>query len=66
MIFILFDYPCRKEVLDNMYSGKVPDSSNGSSQNNAVSSLMRREALGRPAWNYHSEEQRWHPTLQPF
>ena len=57
-IFIPYDYPCEKEVLDNVYSGKVPDSADESSQNNAGSSLICCQALGRPAWNSLSEEQR--------
>ena len=61
MILSLCDYPCEKEVSDNVYSGKVQDSANGNTQNNAGSSLIHCEALGRPAWN--SEEQRWQPAL---
>ena len=57
MILSICDYPRGKEVSDNVYSGKVPDSANGSSQNNADSSLMCCQALGRTAWNFHSEEQ---------
>ena len=37
----------------------------GSSQNNAGSALICCEALGRPACNYCSEEQRCHPTASP-
>ena len=46
-----------------MQSGKVPDSANGSSQNNAGYYLICFETLGRSAWNSHSEEQQWHPTF---
>ena len=56
-ILIPYDYPCEKEVSDNVHRGKLPDSANGSSQNNAGSSLIRCQALGRPAWNSLSEEQ---------
>ena len=66
MILILCDYPCWKEVSDTVHSGKVPDSANGSSQNNANSFLICCDALGRPAWNSHSEEQCWHPILEWF
>ena len=65
-ILIPYDYPCGKEVSDNVHRGKLPDSANGSSQNNAGSSLIRCQALGRPAWNSLSEEQRWCPTLSIF
>ena len=41
----------------------VPDSANGSSQNNVGYSVIHCQALDRPAWKYYSEEQRWHPTL---
>ena len=56
-ILISYDLSCDKDVSDNVYSGKVPDSANGSSQNNAVSSLIPCQALGRPVWNSLSEEQ---------
>ena len=36
----------KKEVSDNVHRGKLPDSANGSSQNNAGSSLIRCQALG--------------------
>ena len=61
MMRILCDYPCGEDV---SYSGKVPDSANGRSQNNSGSSLICCQALGRPAWNSHSEEQHWHTTLK--
>ena len=57
-LLIPYNYPCIKKVSDIVYSGKVPDSANGSSQNNAGSSLIRCHALGRPAWYSLSEEQR--------
>ena len=57
-ILIPYDYPCGKKVSDNVYSGKVPDAANGSSQNNAGSSLIPCQALGRPAWNSLFEEQK--------
>ena len=57
-ILISYDYPCGKKVSENVHTGKVPDSANGSSQNNAGSSLIRCQALRRPAWNSLSEEQR--------
>ena len=38
-------YPCGKKVSYKAYSGKVPESANGSSQNNAGSSLIPCEAL---------------------
>ena len=60
---VLCDYPCGKEVSDSVHNGEVPDSADGSSQNTAGSSLICCEALGIPAWNYHSEEERWHPTV---
>ena len=56
-ILILYDYPCGKEVSDNVHTA------NRSNQNNAGASLIRCQALGRPAWNSLSEEQRWHPTV---
>ena len=62
-VLILCDYSFGKEVLDNMQSGKVPDSANGSSQNNSGYYLICFETLGRSAWNSYSEEQRWHPTF---
>ena len=65
MILMLCDYPCGKDVSDNVYKCKVPDSANGCSQYNAGSSLIFCEALGRPSWNSHFEEQRWHPTFYP-
>ena len=65
-ILIPYDYPCGKKVLDNVYSCNVPDSANGSSQNNAGTSLICCQALDRPAWNSFSEEQRWHPTILIF
>ena len=40
------DYPCGKDILDIVYSGTVTDLANGSSQNNASSALIRRQALG--------------------
>ena len=63
MILIICDYPCGKEVSDKVYSGKVPDSAYESSKNNAGFSSICYQALRRPAWNFHSEEQRWHPTF---
>ena len=46
---IICDYPCGKEVSDNLYSGKVPGSTDCSSQNNLVSFLICCQALaGRP------------------
>ena len=57
-ILIPYDYSCGKMVSDNVYSDKVPDSANGSSQNNAGSFIIRCQALGGPAWNSLSEEQR--------
>ena len=33
-ILIPYDYPCGKEVSDNVHRGKLPDSANGSSHNN--------------------------------
>ena len=62
-ILIPYDYPCGKKVLDNVYSCNVPDSANGSSQNNAGFSLIHYQALGRPAWNSLSEEHCWCQTL---
>ena len=62
MILIIYDYPCGKEISDIVYSGNVPNSANRSSQNNAISSLIPCQALGRHSWNSHSEEQCWHPT----
>ena len=56
-ILIPYDYPCEKEVSDNVHRGKLPDSTNGSSQNNAGSSLIRCQALGTPASNSLSDEQ---------
>ena len=38
----------------------------GAVKKNACSSLICCLALGRPAWNSLSEEQRWHPTFMPF
>ena len=49
MILILCDIQCEKEVWDIVYSVEVPDWANGSSKNNAGSSLICCEALGRPA-----------------
>ena len=66
MILILCDYPCGKEVSENVHSGKVPDSANESSNKTAGSSLIGCEALGRPAWNTHSKEQRCYQPLIPF
>ena len=63
MILILCDYPCGKKASDNVYRCKVQYSAIGSSQNNTGSSLICCQALGRPAWNSHFEEQRRHPTL---
>ena len=65
-ILIPYDYPCGKEVSDNVYCGKVPELANGSSQNNGGSFLIHCQALGRPAWNSHSEEQGWHPSLMSY
>ena len=56
---ILCDYPCVKDTLDTLYSnGKVTDLANGSGHKNAGSALIRCEALGQPACNSCSEEQR--------
>ena len=64
MKVITFEYQCGKAVSDNVYSGKVPDSANRSSQKHAGSSFLHCEALGiRPALNAHCKEQRWHPTI---
>ena len=63
MTIILGDYPCGKEILHILFKCNVTDSANGSSHNNAGSALIRCEALGRPACNSSSEEQRWFPTL---
>ena len=63
MILILCYCASGKEVSDSLQSGKVPDSANVISQINVSSYLIRCQALGRPAWNSHSEEQCWHPTL---
>ena len=63
MSIILCDYTCGKEILDTLCKCKVTDLANGSSHNNAGSALIRREALGRPAYNSSSEEQCWFPTL---
>ena len=62
MIIILGDYPCGKEILHILYSGKVTDLANGSSHNNAGFALIRREVLGQPACNSCSEEQRFVPN----
>ena len=48
MILILCDYPYGKEVSDNVYSGRIPDSANGSSQNKAGFSVIQCQSLGRP------------------
>ena len=53
---IICDYTCETDFSHNVYSGKVPDSANRSSQNNAGSSLIHCQALGRPAWNSLSKE----------
>ena len=66
MILILCYCASGKEVSDSLQSGKVPDSANVISQINVSSYLIRCQALGRPAWNSHSEEQCWHPTLSIF
>ena len=64
VVLIICEYHCEQKVLDTVYSGKVPDSANnGSSQKSSGSPLIQCEVLDRPAWNSHSEEQRWHPTF---
>ena len=62
MILIQCDYPCEKAVSDNVYSGKVPDSANGSSQNNAGYYPIHCQDLGLPAWKSHYKEQSLNPT----
>ena len=64
MLLIICDFLCGKGVLDNLYSGRVQGSANGTSQNNAGFCLDRCEGLGRPVCNSYSEEQQWHPTLR--
>ena len=63
MTIILGEYPCGKEILDISYKSKVTDLANVSSQNNAGSALICREALDQPGCKSSSEEQRWFPTL---
>ena len=63
MILILCVNPCKKESSDYVYSGKVPKSASGSSQNKAGSFLICFPSLGRPAWNPHTEEHHWQATL---
>ena len=65
-ILISDDYLCGKEVSANESHGKVPDSANGSSQNNASFSLICCQALGRTAWNSISEKQWWHQTFRLY
>ena len=39
----------KEEIIDIVYNGTVTDFANWSSQNNAGSAFIRREALGRSA-----------------
>ena len=64
-ILILCDYPCGKEVSDNVSSGKVPGSANAMGAVKTMQTLISFVVrLCRPAWNSHSEEQRWQPTFR--
>ena len=53
-ILILCDYPCGKGVSYNRYKCKVPDSADWSIKQISGSSVIRCEALGRPAWHFHT------------
>ena len=63
-MLILCDYPCGKEVSDNVYRGKVPDSGKESSQTvQALLSFVVRLQAARPG-SLTLNKKHQHPTLK--